>query len=89
MQGINSKSMRAHVAVVGLCQIRHNDFCVSFSSHGARIQKRSLIRHTAAKNEEIHTNMSHSEELFWKNTLLNNRNVTRKHNIILSGKFRQ
>lgn len=41
--------MHPHMAVVGLCQIWHNDFCVSFSSHGARIQQRSLIRNTAAK----------------------------------------
>lgn len=45
----NNKNMHPHVAVVGLCQIWHNDFRVSFGSHGARIQKRSLIRNTAAK----------------------------------------
>lgn len=39
---------RTHMAIVGLCQIGHNDFCVSFRSHGARVQERSLIGYTAA-----------------------------------------
>lgn len=37
------------MAIVGLCQIWHNDFCVSFGSHGAGVQERSLIGYTAAK----------------------------------------
>lgn len=41
--------MHTHMAIVGLCHIWHNDFCVSFSSHGARVQKRSLIGDTAAE----------------------------------------
>lgn len=32
-----------YMAIVRLCQFWHNDLCVSFSSHGARVQESSLI----------------------------------------------
>lgn len=41
--------IHTHMAIVGLCQIWHNDFSVTFRSHGARVKKRSLIGHTAAE----------------------------------------
>lgn len=42
------------MAIVGLRQIWHNDFCVSFSAHGARVEERPLIGYTATENDRIH-----------------------------------
>ena len=39
--------MRTYVAVVGLRQVWHNDFRVSFGSHRPRVQESFLIGHTS------------------------------------------
>lgn len=44
-----------HMAVVGLCQVWHNDLGVSFCPHGARIQEGSLIAQAAAENDTFFT----------------------------------
>lgn len=41
---------QTHMAIVGFCHVWHNDFCVSFSSHSARVQESSLIGYTAAED---------------------------------------
>lgn len=43
----NGGSSHTYMAIVGLCQIWHNDFRVAFGPHGAGVQERPLIGHTA------------------------------------------
>lgn len=55
----SSESSHTHMAIVGLCQIWHNDLCVSFGSHGAGVQEWPLIGYTST-GTHIHADAFHA-----------------------------
>lgn len=44
-------SWNTYVTIVGLCQMGHNNFCVSFCSHSSRVYKRTQVCYTTTDME--------------------------------------
>lgn len=50
-QATGGEQWKTYMTIVGLCQMGHNNFCVSFCSHSSRVYKRTQVCYTTTDME--------------------------------------